>query len=218
MTDANIDLFPPGIKNKRIYYDPYPNITDPQGTQPWRNANATTIKTDILSTLSAGAGLVIYNGHSHHWQWAITDPALPESWMLGLYDTDLLSNYDALSITLSMTCYTAQFPKPAISGTVLDERNFLNPRGGSVAVWGPTGLSVAHGHDALQRGFYAALWAAPPMQAKLGELLAAGYNELLTKSTCCQDALKTFVLLGDPFTPARLLVPNSLYLPIVNRQ
>jgi len=218
LTDANLALFPASVKTKRIYYDPYPNITDPQGAQPWRNANATSIKTEILSTLSAGAGLIVYNGHSHHWQWAITDPALPENWMLGLYDADLLSNYDGLSITLSMTCYTAQFPKPALSGTVLDERNFLNPGGGSVAVWGPAGLSVAHGHDSLQRGFYTALWAAPPMQAKLGELLAAGYNELLTKSTCCQDALKTFVLLGDPLTPARLLAPNSIYLPIVNRR
>ena len=216
LTDANIDLFPSSVKNNRIYYDPYPNISDPQGTQPWRNANANTIKTDILSKLSAGAGLVVYNGHSHHWQWAITDPALPENWMLGLYDTDLLTNYDALSITLSMTCYTSQFPKPAVSGTVLDERNFLNAKGGSVAVWGPAGLSVAHGHDSLQRGFYKALWAAPPMQAKLGELLAAGYNELLTKSTCCQDALQTFVLLGDPLTPARLIAPDNIFLPIVN--
>lgn len=206
-----------GYAIKRVYYDPYPQISDPQGVEPWRVADANTTWSKVMEALNAGAGLVTYNGHSHHWQWGSTDVNAAKSYLISLYDTDLLTNVDALFIDLSMTCYTSQFTKAASSGTVLDERMFLNPRGGAVAIWGPAGLSVAHGHDSLQRGFYTKLWASEPMKARMGELLEAGYTELLTKSTCCQDALQTFLLMGDPLTPARVMAQGALYLPIVTR-
>ena len=189
--------------------------------ETWRIANATNAHDAVLSQLSAGAGLVTYNGHSHHWQWAITDesPNADPNWLLGLYDTDILSNKDRYFINLSMTCLTSQFQKPAFSGTVLDERMLLNPNGGAVSVWGPAGLSVAYGHDLLQRGFYEALWAAPPLTAKVGALIEAGNIELLTQGACCQDTLKTFLLLGDPLTTVRAY-PNAIpevYLPIIKK-
>ncbi len=207
-----------GFAAKRVYYDPYPQVSDPQGVEPWRIANPYTAWSDVLADLNAGAGLVTYNGHSHHWQWASTDPSAAKGYLFSLYDTDLLSNYDALFISLSMTCYTAQFTKPAISGTTFDERMFLNPQGGAVAVWGPAGLSVATGHANLQHGFYNALWAAPPMKAHLGELVAAGYDDLRQNNACCQDMLQTFLLLGDPLTPARIQPMGSLYLPLIMRK
>ncbi len=63
-----------------------------------------------------------------------------------------LTNDGKPFIALAMTCYTSQFPKPADAGT-LDELLFRRPDGGAVAVWGPAGLTVVHGHDLLQRGF-----------------------------------------------------------------
>lgn len=214
----SIKLFPPNTKFKRVYYDPYPRINDPQGVEPWRISDAYTAWSDTMNALNAGAGIVNYNGHSHHWQWASTDPNAAKGYLLSLYDTDLLSNADSLFIDLSMTCYTSQFTKPAISGTTLDERMFLNPRGGAVAVWGPAGLSVALGHTNLEHGFYTALWAAPPMQARLGELLSAGYDDLRQNNTCCQDLLQTFLLMGDPLTPARVQPVNSVYLPLLRHK
>ena len=222
ISDQSVNLAPKQALIKRVYYDPYPQISDPQQLQSWRVSNADTVWTDVMSDLNAGAGLVTYNGHSHHWQWGSTDLNSAKPYLFSLYDTDLLSNYDSLFIELSMTCYTSQFTKAASSGTTFDERMFLNPRGGAVAIWGPAGLSVAHGHDALQRGFYTKLWASEPMKARLGDLLEAGYTELLTKSTCCQDAIQTFLLLGDPLTPARVnaaAAPSaSIFLPVVSRK
>jgi hypothetical protein len=77
-------------------------------------------------------------------------------------------------------------------------------------------LGVAHGHDALQRGFYQALWAASG-QAAVGGLVQAGYVELFERGNCCQDALRTFVLLGDPLTQMRMSAARSLYLPLMQR-
>ncbi len=219
--DGIIELAPAPVKNERIYYDPYPQFADPQGEQPWRLTSAAHAFTAVINALSAGAALVTYNGHSHQWQWAITDesPDASPDYLLGLYDADILGNKDSYFINLSMTCLTSQFHKPAISGTTLDERLLLNPNGGAIAVWGPAGLSVAYGHDLLQRGFHEHLWNAPPLSATIGELLEAGYTKLVTESTCCQDTAKTFLLLGDPLTKARVW-PEALtgiYLPLVNR-
>jgi len=219
--DGIIDLAPAPIKNDRIYYDPYPALADPQGKQPWRITDATLAFKAVVNALSGGAALVTYNGHSHQWQWAVTDesPDANPDYLLGLYDTDGLANKDKYFINLSMTCLTSQFQKPALSGTTIDERLLLNPNGGAIAIWGPAGLSVAYGHDLLQRGFYEELWNAPPLSAPIGQLLEAGYTKLITESACCQDTAKTFLLLGDPLTKARVW-PDALtgiYLPLVNR-
>ena len=221
ISDGLTEIAPPTVRKQRIYYDPYPQLANPGGLEPWRISDATQVRNTVLSQLSAGAGLVAYNGHSHHWQWAITDerPNVEQNWLLGLYDTDTLANKDRYFVNLSMTCLTSQFQKPAFSGTVIDERLFLNPNGGAVAVWGPSGLSVAYGHDILQRGFYKALWNAPPLTARIGALIEAGNVELLTQSACCQDTLKTFLLLGDPLMTVRVYpgaIPQ-LYLPLAHR-
>ncbi len=214
-------LSPATIDNERVYYDPYPQVADPTGQQPWRISNATQAFKNVLSELSAGAGVVVYNGHSHQWQWAVTDEsaAANPDYLFGLYDADGLTNKDSYFINLSMTCLTSQFQKPAVSGTVLDERLLLNPTGGAVAVWGPAGLSVAYGHDFLQRGFFEKLWSAPANTLHLGELIETGYTKLLTEDTCCQDTAKTFLLLGDPLTKAQASRDKiyGLYVPTVRR-
>jgi hypothetical protein len=115
-----------------------------------------------------------------------------------------------------MTCLTAAFQTPAYSATTIDERLLL-ASGGAIAVWGPTGLGVAHGHDALQQGFQTALWSAPPMTARIGTLTAAGYLDLFTNGSCCQDALRTFALLGDPLTTARIRPAQRMYLPRISK-
>ncbi|HMQ32477.1 MAG TPA: C25 family cysteine peptidase, partial [Chloroflexaceae bacterium] len=144
-----------------------------------------------------------------------------EQYLLGLYDPDGLSNGGRLPIVLAMTCLTSGFHQPAFSGTTLDERLLLSPGGGAVAVWGPAGLGVAHGHDALLRGFLAGLRAAPGT-ATLGELTLAGYGALRADAALGRagdlSALRTYVLLGDPLTPARVLgAEGRVALPLVQR-
>ncbi len=215
--EESIALQPDNLRIRRLYYDPWQK--DVEGNplrDPWREADAARAREQTHALLSAGAGLVNYTGHSNHWRWATTDLS-EQNHLLELYEADALTNDTRLPIVLAMTCWTSSFQKATASGTTLDERLLLSTKGGAVAIWGPTGLGVAHGHDALQRGFYQALWSAPPMSASLGELTMAGYLELLTNHGCCQDAAQTFVLLGDPLTTARVTAAEALYLPIVGR-
>jgi hypothetical protein len=211
--DAGAALLPQGMEARRLYYDPSPSRPP---DQLWRESKATPAYTRTLELLNASAGLVTYVGHSHQWQWAVTDEAQTPSSLLGLYDADDLTNIGRPFVLLEMTCWTAAFQTPAYSGTTIDERLLLAP-GGAIAVWGPTGLGVAHGHDALQRGFQTALWSAPPMTARIGALVAAGHLDLFTSGGCCQDALRTFALLGDPLTAARLRPAMRAYLPAIRR-
>ncbi len=76
-------------------------------------------------------------------------------------------------------------------------------------------LGITHGHDALQRGFYRALWSRPAGTAMLGDLTLAGYQELFLRGTCCQDTLRTFALLGDPLTQVRVQPLSRVWEPNV---
>ncbi|MCU0495178.1 MAG: C25 family cysteine peptidase, partial [Chloroflexaceae bacterium] len=100
----------------------------------------------------------------------------------------------------------------------LDVRMVLTPNGGAVATWGSSGLGLIIGHEALQKGFHEALWNAPRGTATLGSLALGGYRQLFTGNlNCCQDSLRTFLLLGDPLMPARVFPVPTVYLPLVRR-
>jgi hypothetical protein len=194
-----------------MYYDPR------APGEAWREPDAVRAYQRTLAALGEGAALVNYIGHGGPYQWGTTDVSASPPYLLGLYDADALTNGARQPIVLEMTCLTSAFQTPAFSGTTIDERLLLKPDGGAIAVWGPTGQGVAHGHDWLQRGFYQALWSAPPLSAKVGQLVAAGELELFASGTCCQDALATFALLGDPLTVARVLPAERVYAPLVGR-
>jgi hypothetical protein len=207
LADASAAQQPDGIEVLRLYYDP-----TAASSALSREPDAVRAHARTMALLNQGAGLVNYVGHSSQYQWASTDPQKTPPYLLGLYDPDDLTNGSRLPIVLAMTCLTSAFQTPNYSRTTLDERWLLKPDGGAVAIWGPTGFGVAHGHDTMQRGFYRALWAAPPQSAKLGQLTAAGYLALFTTGSCCQDTLATFALLGDPLTTARVQPAQRVFL------
>ncbi|MFN8439793.1 MAG: C25 family cysteine peptidase [Caldilineaceae bacterium] len=211
---------------ERVYYDPYPKYSGAKPGETWRISTPNDVMPKVISVGSRGAGLFVYNGHSNHWNMGNLELDVLKNGVmtnenvanvLTLYDVDGYSNSNKYFIQLSMTCLTSQFVKPAASGTTIDERVFLNANGGAVALWGPAGLSVAHGHDKLQEGFFDKLEQNINMNTPIGQMLDAGYQQLLLKGTCCQDALETFLFFGDPLTPTRVFTPLEVYLPLVNR-
>jgi hypothetical protein len=208
--DAAIAQQPGFVTVQRMYYDPSPsNLGD-----PWHVGDALVAYQNTLDLLNRGASLVVYAGHSHQWQWAITDPATVPSYLLGLYDTDALTNAGRPAVLLEMTCLTSAFQTPAFSGTTIDERFLLHPTGGAVAVWGSTGLGILNGHDKLLDGFYGRLWQDGTGRAALGDLTAAGYLNVFTNGACCQSSARVFALLGDPLTEVSVAVYPHVYLPV----
>jgi hypothetical protein len=211
--EASIRLQPAGVAIERMYYDPSSLYVGSR----WHEPDATQALQRTMDMFNRGAGTLMYIGHSDYWQWATTDFAAEKPFLMGLNEVDTLTNAERLPVVLAMTCLSSSFHIPAMRGTTVDERLVLHPGGGSVAVWGSAGLGVSHGHDALQRGFYLALWDEQAPTAALGRLALAGYVELFTQGTCCQDTLRTFLLLGDPLTEARLQRASRVHLPLVQR-
>lgn len=208
--DASIAQQPADLQIRRMYYDPSPEAIG----VPWRERDAVRAYQRTMAALSEGDGLVSYIGHGSPFQWATTELDASPPYLLGQYDPDDLTNGARQPIVLEMTCMTGAFQTPTFGGTI-DERLLLNPGGGAIALWSPSGLGVAHGHDSLHRGFLNALWAAPPLKATIGQLTSAGSFELFTKGVCCQDTLATYLLLGDPAMPARVRTAQQMYLPVV---
>jgi len=168
---------------------------------------AKAIHKALLTAWNQGALLVQYTGHSSWHQWAVER-------LFHLDDLPSLGNDRRLPVVVEMTCFTGAFQRPE---PTLDEALVTRPGGGAVATWGPTGLGVGTGHDALDGGFFRAVFAdgvetvgQATLSGKLA-LVATGQN---------LDLLDTITLLGDPALAWNQTIipwPAQLHLPLVMR-
>lgn len=76
---------------------------------------------------------------------------------------------------------------------------------------------MIYSHTWLQAGFHARLWTQPGRAQRLGDLVEAGYLRLFAEGGHCQDALRSYALLGDPLTRARVFAAQQVYLPAGRR-
>ena len=201
---------PPNAQIERVYFDPSPSHSQ----DLWREADPVVAWRKTQDALNRGGGFVSYTGHAHQWQWASTDLNVEPPYLLGLYDADGLTNGSNLPVLLEMSCLTGMFQ---FSSTTIDERLLLHTRGGAAAIWSSTGFGVAYGHDALQRGFYSQFWSPSSSDKRLGALTQAGYLTLFAEGLCCQESLRTFVILGDPLTVPQAAVERKVWMPWVER-
>ena len=229
-SEATAALQPPTIKLTRVYYDPcLPHAIDdfhpPCTLQKTGLKGAPTgeaMQAGVVDLFNSGNSVILYNGHGNVVQ---ISEQFGKAKFLETTDMAKLNNAATLPVVLQMTCYTSQFDNNYYQ--TLDEALVLKANGGALATWGATGLGVAHGHDALQRGFFNALWrpSAPgktgprtPGTARVGELTMMGYNDLALNGYCCQDTIRTFVLLGDPLTSVRMQAPRGIFLPVIYKR
>ncbi|MBV7332593.1 hypothetical protein KFU94_31070 [Chloroflexi bacterium TSY] len=199
----------PKVITERVYYDP---LTSSPG--PGRYADAVDARNAVFRALNRGPAHFAYNGHANHFQLAVTEETIERGYLLGFNDILDLRNRDQLTIALQMTCRTSQYSFVSKTGTTIDERLLRHPLGGAVAVWGGAGLTVAHGHEPMIRGYQEALWSEPRYTARIGELVQAGYLALFDTKGCCQSARYSFLLQGDPLMPVLAHADDLLYLPL----
>ncbi len=197
----------------RAYYAPQASTADPT----WYMADAQAVRERVLAIWNTGVTLMQYTGHSHAYQWAVTDPLIEPRGLLDLNAVAGLRNSERLPLLLALTCLTSAFHQPSPRGTTLDEALVLHPDGGAIATWGSSGLGVVHGHDQLQDGLVTA--AMTTDQPTLGHVTEAGLLQLALYGHCCTDALRTTVLLGNPATVLRIApAPQRVWLPQVGRE
>jgi hypothetical protein len=233
---------------QRLYYDPIGAL----GTAAYRIPAPVSSQNNIpyqttKNLFNSGAGAINYIGHgSRNLIGNLSDPQynngtvplVDENFFLERQDADSLTNSGKLPILVQMTCLTSAFHYvdqyvSQTAGTVrtdtsLDERLLLAPNG-IIAAWGSTGLGVAYGHEALLRGFYKALWSNYSMNKPVGSLAQGGYVELFLQTQngdSGYESLQTYLIMGDPFTRARIYAPSvflpanakRMHLPIVQKQ
>ena len=184
------DFLPAGMRGARVYLED--------------DAEATRAK--LRSRWQAGQLLATFWGHSSHSQWALEN-------LLHRDDSPSLQNGDRLPIVLSLTCYAGAFQHPPYA--TLDERLLLEPGGGAVAAWGPTGEGVSTGHRFLAQGFLASL--ADSGQTTLGAATLSGKLAVYNNSPATTYLIDTFSLLGDPAMSFRVGDLYDVYLPLVIR-
>jgi hypothetical protein len=159
-------------------YAPQQIVVTPGGVAAARSA--------LFAGLGAGAGLVSYFGH------AGLDRLSGEG-LLTTTDAAALANGPRLPLMAALTCSVNRFDVPGFSplGAVLADQ----PRGGAIAIWSSSGLSVHPEAKALAQAFNYAL--ADPANLRLGDAI----QEALRRYAATQGTAATvdlYTLLGDP--------------------
>ena len=161
-------------------------------------------QTDLLQKWNNGPGLITYVGHGSQHTWG-GETFLHISNIAGLV------NEGRLPVTIELTCLTGSFHTSGLDA--IDEEMLRFSGGGSVAVWGPTGLGLSNGHVQLAEGFLQNTYQfSRPL---LGKAILAGKVRLMTNVPAYQDLVDTYTLFGDPAQLLHVFPMNVLYLPLV---
>lgn len=192
----------PGFVTSKIYENDYGCPTVSGNLCP-------EVNYAITSTLSSGGALLVsFIGHASLDRWTHEhiflnrNRTFPAMTLASSIST--LNNGDRLPVILSMTCLDGYWIYP---DNLSDPSRTIGPQSsiiedlqrvggkGSVGAFSPTGLGVATGHDALERGFLDSLFVAGNWE--LGAA-AQSAKMRLYQSGSNFDLLNTFTIFGDP--------------------
>lgn len=158
----------------------------------WTHTVLAEAQSDIQNAFNEGKFLVNYIGHGAYSYWG------KKVNLFGTIDMPLLEPQSKLPIILAMTCFDGYFifPNPNTENYEALAEVITRTEGkGAVASWSPTGWGSYYGHDALNRGFFKAVYQdgasiiSDAIYAGILNLWATGDN---------LDLLDTYLLFGDP--------------------
>jgi hypothetical protein len=151
---------------QKLYADDFPTPGD--------------VKQPLLDALNAGVGFFNYIGHGGVGQ-------LAEEGLLTAVDAAALTNADRPTVMAALTCIAGRFEVPTMVSVA--EAMVLNPNGGAVAAWAPSGLSYNVDAERLNRAF-----------------VDAAFGQDITLGQAVREALATYA--GEGFYRHLLLVYN----------
>jgi len=194
-----------GMNAQRLFYDP----TSASSYTGTRIRSATTLRTNFLNAMNAGAALVSYVGHANHFQWASTDFLVATPYLMNIWDVDGLNNGVMTPIMVSMACLSSAFQRESTIGQTIDERLVFKSTGGAIATWGSAGMEVASGHNQMFYNFYRVLRDNNQPLRTVGAATFIGSVYLAASSTCCAKVISAYTLIGDPLIRPRITLSGT---------
>lgn len=168
----------PQANFKKIYFDAYKQVSTTKGHRYPDVNNA------INTQIKEGTLLLNYSGHGGILGWA-------DEYVTTIPEISSWRNYNKLPVFVTATCEFSRFDDP--TATSAGELVLLNEKGGAIAMLTTTRLAYLHTNDDLTRDLYDSLFNINNGQGPaLGDVFA------YSKNCNPYDALKNFVLLGDP--------------------
>ena len=158
------------------------------------------VRTDIDDAFNAGVGVIHYTGHGSYK--SLADRSKQDS-QSGSPSGNVWNETDATALVnppvplfVSLTCIMGRFDIYSSTQRCLAEELVMNPNGGSLAVFAPSGLSW---------NYYAALFADAMYQLHtqdgvdtLGPLIMKARQSFGPLGGLHAQAIRTYNLLGDP--------------------
>jgi hypothetical protein len=146
--------------------------------------DAETAKKQLLDAISRGQKVVNYLGHGSVNLWRGS--------LLTNDDARSMTNADHLSVFVMMTCLNGYFQDAALDS--LGESLLKAERGGAVAVWASSGMTLPPEQALINQQLYKMLFGSGK-----GKSLTLGEATMRAKSAASDsDVRRTWILLGDP--------------------
>jgi hypothetical protein len=145
-----------------------------------------TAKTRLLAALNRGERVVNYSGHGNMTQW--------RGDLLTTDDADSLTNAERPMLFVMMTCLNGYFHDPI--GDSLGESLMKIERGGAVAVWASSGMTLPEEQSIMNQQLYRLLFA--PRNIGAQPLTLAEAVARAKASVSNQDIRRTWIFFGDP--------------------
>lgn len=174
---------------QKIYQDAYQQVTS-TGSQTYPEAQR-----DMFRAVQQGCLLTNYIGHGG-------EIGLASEKLLQLSDVNGWSNYDALSLFITITCEFTRYddPKRISAG----EQLLLNPVGGAIALLSTTRVVGVQDAVQLNEAIFDTILARPNgVPQTLGQIVRAAKNDNFVRARFTKSK---FSLIGDP--ALRLAIPE----------
>ena len=174
---------------QKIYQDAYQQVTS-TGSQTYPEAQR-----DMFRAVQQGCLLTNYIGHGG-------EIGLASEKLLQLSDVNGWSNYDALSLFITITCEFTRYddPKRVSAG----EQLLLNPVGGAIALLSTTRVVGVQDAVQLNEAIFDTILARPNgVPQTLGQIIRAAKNDNFVRARFTKSK---FSLIGDP--ALRLAIPE----------
>jgi hypothetical protein len=152
----------------------------------------TDARDELLEGINTGAAFINYIGHAGPDRFATEG-------LLTLSDLDGLTNGTKLPVFTTFTCYVGRFEIPGYDS--IGEGLVVDPDGGAIAVWAPTGLSINNEAFALGMGLFESVFQNG--EGVLGDAILDALEAYYSGSFT--NALhEIYTLFGDPALQIKL--------------